>query len=311
LNVQEQPQDWGEGGAYTYSIIPLDSDASGRSLELRFTDFTALKSRNGHHRHIYSSSSSSRTFNLCRIQDCRFYNERLFLGAPGSAEYRIRNNLFDSVRVYYYYYPEYFIYNNLHHRGYVYFYRLTSQPWYVRDNVFHACKLKDYKGGLSHDHNAYVHSGPRLAPEHPGDVVLRGFSYEPGPLGPYYHGSDALMNRGSRSAAQAGLYHHTVQPGQNREAGSTVDIGYHYLALNAAGDPLDSDGEGLADWIEDKNGNGSRQTGESRWKYGYSDTDGDGFSDYEEWLLGRDPTIAGAQSDLTGSIGFKVYTPSF
>jgi hypothetical protein len=42
-----------------------------------------------------------------------------------------------------------------------------------------------------------------------------------------------------------------------------VDLGFHYLALNASGAPLDSDGDGLPDYAEDSNGNGQFDQGET------------------------------------------------
>jgi hypothetical protein len=35
-----------------------------------------------------------------------------------------------------------------------------------------------------------------------------------------------------------------------------VDIGYHYVATDTNGIPLDSNGDGIPDYIEDANGNG-------------------------------------------------------
>jgi hypothetical protein len=42
-----------------------------------------------------------------------------------------------------------------------------------------------------------------------------------------------------------------------KEATSTVDIGCHFAALNTNNVPVDTDGDGLADWFEDRNGNGT------------------------------------------------------
>jgi hypothetical protein len=44
-----------------------------------------------------------------------------------------------------------------------------------------------------------------------------------------------------------------------------VDIGYHYVALNTNGVPLDSNGDGIPDYIEDANGDGVVDSGETPW----------------------------------------------
>ena len=50
------------------------------------------------------------------------------------------------------------------------------------------------------------------------------------------------------------------------EGTSTVDIGYHYVATDAYGNPLDTDGDGIPDYIEDANGNGTVDSGETDWQ---------------------------------------------
>lgn len=39
------------------------------------------------------------------------------------------------------------------------------------------------------------------------------------------------------------------------------------------------------------------------------DDDGDGVSNFIEYLQGRNPTVAGSVSDASNLIGFKVFTP--
>jgi hypothetical protein len=45
-----------------------------------------------------------------------------------------------------------------------------------------------------------------------------------------------------------------------------VDIGPHYVALNTSGNPQDTDSDGLPDYFEDWNGNGSVDSGETDWQ---------------------------------------------
>ncbi|MCX7723014.1 MAG: C40 family peptidase, partial [Verrucomicrobiae bacterium] len=78
----------------------------------------------------------------------------------------------------------------------------------------------------------------------------------------HFLATTAFYDKGARTANQAGLYHYTTRADQVREASSTLDIGFHYLAVNADGTPFDSDGDGTPDYIEDRNGNGVADAGE-------------------------------------------------
>jgi hypothetical protein len=120
-----------------------------------------------------------------------------------------------------------------------------------------------------------------------------------------------LLNAGSRSADAAGLYHYTTSTNQTKELTSQVDIGFHYVAVSSSGQPIDTDGDGLPDYFEDANGNGSTDTGETGWSSPSTDgdTDGDGVSDYLEFLLGRNPLVTGASVDSSDVIKFRLYTP--
>jgi len=41
-----------------------------------------------------------------------------------------------------------------------------------------------------------------------------------------------------------------------------VDIGYHYVATDTNGNPLDTNGDGIPDYIEDANGDGVYDSGD-------------------------------------------------
>ena len=63
---------------------------------------------------------------------------------------------------------------------------------------------------------------------------------------------NALRNVGSRTAAAAGLYHFTTTTDNAKEAGTTVDIGWHYVAADSGHNPVDTDGDGLPDHADGK-----------------------------------------------------------
>jgi Regulator of chromosome condensation (RCC1) repeat/Bacterial TSP3 repeat len=102
--------------------------------------------------------------------------------------------------------------------------------------------------------------------------------------------NSALINAGSTTADLVGLYHFTTQTNQMKETNSPVDIGYHYVAVDGNGNPVDTDGDGIPDYIEDANGNGSYDAGDLS-NFNSADTDGDGPSDYQEYQAGSDPQI--------------------
>jgi hypothetical protein len=76
-----------------------------------------------------------------------------------------------------------------------------------------------------------------------------------------------------------------------------VDLGFHYVAVNPSGKPIDSDADGLPDALEDRNGNDTQDSGETL--YGDPDTDNDDIWDGSELALGLDPFVnQAANSEL-------------
>jgi len=268
VSVQEGTNDWGGSATYdwTYSIIPITSDLTGRTAEFSYTDFHALNTYTNIHGHCYFHSASGYELASLKVRDCQLYDADATLGGPSNAILGIQNNLFERCRAFYYMYPTLSIYNNHHRGGVAQFYRPGTNVWTVQDNVFDDVTVQDVTGGLTHGYNGYIGSVTRLQPTQSTDKVLSSLAYESGALGRYYQpGTSALLNAGSRSAAAAGLYHHTTQTNQTKESTSTVDIGLHYVALDSSGQPVDSDGDALPDYAEDRDGDGTADSGETNW----------------------------------------------
>lgn len=147
----------------------------------------------------------------------------------------------------------------------------------------------------------------RLDATNTNDVILTSLTFQTGPLGSFYVPTNtALYNAGSRNETNAGLTHYTMFTNNAVETNTTVDIGFHYVATDASGIPLDYDGDGMPNYWEDTNGNGSREGIETDWKL--ADTDGDGVGDGLEVLQGRNP-LGGTLADTNNILNLRVFTP--
>ncbi len=139
---------------------------------------------------------------------------------------------------------------------------MGTGTWSARDNLFDQASLM-YWSGVPNSHNGYTASSP-LPGSGGGDVLNLAPDYVTGTLGAYYYPDTGnqlakLINAGSRSAAEAGLYHYTVKTSNVKEGTdtpATVDIGFHYVAC-ANSVPIDTDSDGLADYYEDSDGDGN------------------------------------------------------
>ena len=114
------------------------------------------------------------------------------------------------------------------------------------------------------DYNAFLSGANRLEILGPHDVIVSGaFNWQTSWFGNYYLPTNStLINAGSTTADQLGLYHFTTQTNQTVEGTSVVDIGYHYVATDAFGNPLDTNGDGIPDYLEDANGDGVFDAGD-------------------------------------------------
>ncbi|HTI73314.1 MAG TPA: hypothetical protein VMF06_25290 [Candidatus Limnocylindria bacterium] len=259
-------------------------------VSLRYADFPAVAGPAVHFGQLASHAFDligNVTLDGCLFQGGYFASNA---GGPSFRIVEIRNTVFDrtaidilpiNVTVPNPVPEQLSIYNSLFYNCSLRLRPLPAANWLVTDNIFDTCTLDSQNGAIANNHhNAYVAMTSRLQPAAPTttDPNLTSLTYASGPLGQFYLPSTAtqLINKGSRYAKYAGLYHFTsltsnVKEGNETPVASedpkTVNIGQHYLALSA-GKPVDSDGDKIADYIEDVNGDGANPSpaNESPWE---------------------------------------------
>src|SRR5205823_2652578 len=131
----------------------------------------------------------------------------------------------------------------------------AGNAWSFKDNQFDLTNIVQNANSITNDYNAYINSAPRITSNGSHDQVLGSFKYLIGSLGRYYQPSDSvLIDVGSSTSTNAGLYHFTTQLSQVKETNSTIDIGLHYIALQAVSTNV---------WVEDGVPSGASAVGDS------------------------------------------------
>src|SRR3989441_9704056 len=178
------------------------------------------------------------------------------------------------------YYPfTLYLYNNLFHNGTISFSTATNSPaWTVKDNLFDCDSVtKSGSPAFTVSNNGYRSGLTSLGGS--GNKTNLVADYQTGTLGNFYYPTNGsstsltnLFDAGSRNSTNAGLYHFTTTTNQVKEATTTVDIGFHSVAVNTNNEPVDTDGDGLADYEEDRNGNGTYEAGTDFYNWTLADT---------------------------------------
>jgi hypothetical protein len=226
--------------------------------------------------------------------------------------------------------------------------------WVFKDNLFDKVDLvQEVVAPLDYDYNAYwpltqselnamypwnppwwAANAGQLQPTTPVDDLNGGNEqslpaapvYQTGPFGDYYLATSSPLyntaNRGSRSVADAGLYHYTTRYDQTKDGAQTgnVIIGRHYIATASysSTQPKDSDtggGDGIPDYVENWHGDGNYHSDtETKWQENYTtpgvedknnsvyqniDLDGDGMVGLIETALSKNPLVPDNTLTLT------------
>ena len=263
--VQEQSNTNWETTTWSASFLaPAFVDSS--SANFAFTEWSVLTT-NG----LIDGFSTSTPFAL---QNCQFYGgllnaQGLVMSATNCLFQRVNFSLTDlnagNISI-----P---FYNNLFWQGELSIGHFDSGIFAFRDNFLDQTAYTQLTNrGVSKQidvcsNNAYVttNSGVVL-PEHNDIILSAAPSFQMGALGQYYYPTNlSLIHAGSQSAPAAGLYHYTVTTNNAIEGTNIVSIGFHYVAVGSNGLPLDTNGDGIPDYIEDANGNGLANSGEVDW----------------------------------------------
>ena len=265
--VQEQANTNWETTSAVWSGSLITESADSASLgSFFFTEWSALEQ---------DGQVNAGNPNLLPLgfQDCQFYNGTIY----GAGQTLLCTNcLFQRINMTLNSYnsPDLLsntFCNNLFWQGALTFRHkaFDTNTWTFRDNLFDHTLI-----GLDHTYagdiftnNAYITNWYTLVVSG-GDVILTNSpDYETGDLGVYYYPATEtqLIHTGSRSAPAAGLYHYTVLTNNTIEGTNIVSIGFHYVACGTNGLPIDTNGDGIPDYLEDKNGNGLVDSGEIAW----------------------------------------------
>ncbi|HEX7861326.1 MAG TPA: hypothetical protein VF773_13420 [Verrucomicrobiae bacterium] len=259
---------WNTGANWTLLKEDL-STGTAPEVSLRFTEL-ALLANSGDH---FNGGGSVSKFSLA---DCQLTGGKLFFETVGTSSRVVAftNSLFERVQVSLGSGTDATISahgrNNLFYRcAFIGLNSASGNSWEWRDNAFHSSAIYIFYAPIPlNGENAYIDNlNDRIDANQSSDILLTSFNYGSGSLGRFYHSSTNLQDQGSRTAATAGLYHHTTRIGSAKEGATDVDVGFHYVALSSLL-PTDTDGDSLADYLEDWNGNNAADSslGETNWE---------------------------------------------
>ena len=287
------------------SVILPGSDGPGDSLPINqnhtnysqdpsiFLRFTTINVPQGAADALFTGENFEVT--CMTLRDCEIYGAGSIWSenqTVNPSTFSLQNNLFYETGMFAFYSSDTIsLFNNLFcgtTNESVTEFNFTTGNVTNHDNVFESLPSVTLDG--TNGWNGFINMNTNNVSPLPGtnDVVLSSFVWQTGPLGNFYQPTNsAFISEGSQSAAAASLYHYTVLINQTIEDGATnVTLGYHYVALGTNGLPLDSNGDGIPDYLEDANGNGIYDSGDlGNWAAGYTN------------------------ADSSGAVGLQVFTP--
>jgi hypothetical protein len=236
------------------------SSPVGAVFSFRFTDFSGFAQDDYlwafARKAVFSATNSSSVY----FRDCESYS-----GSAYSESVNVTNCLFDRAQTDFEPVGFAWVYNNLIYGGTLTVDYLANSPTSaaIVNNLFDMPLTSVYfpfsqptNGG----YNAYYWDVPPRTNTYFQNAILLTNApvFQAGPFGNFYQPSNSItIHAGNTNANLLGLYHYTVTTNEVVEGTNLVSIGYHYVATDQYGNPLDSNGDGIPDYLEDAAGNGS------------------------------------------------------
>lgn len=235
--------------------------------DCRFTDFSRLGDSAA-----FVAFAEGNWNGTAKLRDCEFHNGHLEFISQPSGLFGVTNCLLDrcalNVTGSPYQAGPFRFANCLIHQGSVYLpgYSGVTYLTSFTNCFFDTTNVTRYGTNVVAGYNAYLTNNThRLTNSYDVLLAMTNFPYVSGPLGYFYHGTSDLQNKGLSTADSFGLYHYTVLTNQIKERATITDIGFHYVAVGADGAPMDTEADGVPDYIADANGDGIIETGEIEW----------------------------------------------
>lgn len=224
--VQENSiTNWDGKGCSLAGNYPGDASTE---LVFRFTDWS-MPGVDGEQFEASAGSTVAGTFRDCRFQggrfefadpaltlsNCLFEGASVWLGDNSAMSPVFQNCLFAG--------------------GSLVLEPFEGGSWTFRDNLFSGPIIQQTpQTQVDASHNGYTPGTARLFPNSPTDTITN-VVFQLGSLGAYYLPTNSpFIDAGSVLASEAGLYHHTTQVEQRKEAGSTNDLSFHYVAVTSS-----------------------------------------------------------------------------
>ena len=256
-SVQEQPFFW--SGKPPGGVVTLSSGTTN-TFGIRFAEFSYLPTSPKDYPFWTDGSPITRAGSFL-ARDCQFFESNFQFWGPSTnppPRVVLVNNLFEGGDDLWWSGTLHLeMRNNLFRRA-----ALTWQPvlgdWILQDNLFDSCDIFEITPTYR-THNAFWNCTGAFTVTNTTEITLSSLTYQSATngslVGRYYLPSNSpLIDKGSRSSAQSRLAYHTTQTSQTRENTSTVDIGFHYVAVTGTGVPLDLDTNGNPDYFENQSG---------------------------------------------------------
>lgn len=299
--VQERSYLWGTSPSQltTDLLVPM----SASQVQFRFTAISLIDGIQGR---LWAPNTASDTSNVS-FKDCALRGVYFHVAnSAGTMALSCVNNVFERCDLLFQTPLTLTLKNNLFWGGTLgLICQTTGASWQVRDNLLDGASVTQGTQTFPNSYNAY--RGSTLINGGANSKTLTSCDYQSGPLGQYYYPSTGTLLHSlmdydtSTTAAQAGFYHYTTQTTlsgglQIKELAGSLDAGFHYVAMDSNGNPIDTDADGLPDYLEDTTGEGTFNTGDlSDWLTKQTDSDGDGLPD--AWEYAHFGTLAWGPND--------------